>query len=262
MKTIVGNMKFNPKIGIVSGVGPLAGSDLLAKVFKNAAHLYGAVEDNQYPDLILLNHGIKGFDNTATLNDNFKNEIIESVQKLESQGANVIGIACNTAHAYLHKIKINKNTKLINLIDAVAHEASKHNVKYLLLTSNGSKQQKLYHPYLKKYGVNFVETSEEMQGALDSTIGLVMAHKLDEAGKVIERVLSEAETRGFRAIIAGCTELPIAIDHCKSKNNIKIIDSNQVLAQRLTANYYSSNNNLEMDKLRFAIKESGVKGVI
>ncbi len=204
------NLDPKPKIGIVSGVGPLAGSDLLAKVFKNAAHLYGAVEDNEYPDLILLNHGIKGFGNTATLNDNFKNEIIESVQKLESQGATVIGIACNTAHTYLHELKVNKNTELVNLIAAVAHEASKHSVKYLLLTSNGSKQQKLYHPYLKKYGVNFVETSKEMQDELDSTIGLVMAHNLDEAGKVIERVLSEAEMKGFTAIIAGCTELPIA----------------------------------------------------
>lgn len=238
MKTNVENIKFNPKIGIVSGVGPLAGSDLLAKVFRNAAHLYGAVEDSEYPDLILLNHGIKGFDNTATLNDNFENEIIESVQKLELQGATVIGIACNTAHAYLHEIKVNKNTQLVNLIDAVAYEASKCSVKYLLLTSSGSKQQKLYHPYLKKYGVSFVETSKEMQGALDRTIGLIMAHKLDEAGKVIERVLSEAEMKGFTAIIAGCTELPIAIEYHRNKVSIKIIDSNQVLAECLVKSYY------------------------
>jgi len=231
-----------PKIGIVSGVGPLAGSYVLAKVFEHAATVYGAVEDCEYPDVIFVSHGIEGVDNIGTLSDAFEKEIVSMVKQAEAQGATIIGIACNTAHAYLDKIKNKPKTILVNLIDTVAYKASKHNVKYLLLTSNGSKQQKLYHPYLKKYGVNFVETSEEMQDALDSTIGLVMAHKLDEAGRVIERVLSEAETKGSRAIIAGCTELPIAINHCKNKSNTKIIDSSQVLAECLVKSYYQQLN--------------------
>ncbi len=228
--------KLKQVIGIVSGVGPLAGSDVLAKVFKNAAEIHGAVEDNEYPDLVLLNHGIQGVDNTGNLNDNFEKEIVSIVQQLESQGATVIGIACNTAHAYLDKIEVKQGVVLVNLIDAVATEAAKSDDKYLLLTSNASKKQKLYHGYLQKHGVSFKETTRSQQKLLDKAIGLVMAYKLDEAGKILEQALLGAT--GFTAVIVGCTELPIAIDQCQSVKNIKFIDSNKVLAQYLTANYY------------------------
>lgn len=231
-----------PKIGIVSGVGPLAGSDILAKVFKHAATAYGAAEDCEYPDIVFVSHGIEGFDNIGTLSDAFEKEIISMVKQVEAQGATIIGIACNTAHAYLDKIKTKPGTILVNLIDEVALKAAKSHDKYLLLTSGASKKQKLHHGYLKEHGVSFDETTKDVQKILDDTIGLVMAHKLEEAGKEIKHVLSEAETKGFTATIAGCTELPIAIDHCKSKSNIKLIDSNQILAECLVKGYYKQLN--------------------
>lgn len=227
-----------PKIGIVSGVGPLAGSDVLAKVLKNAAILYGAVEDSEYPDIVFVNHGIEGVDNVGTLNDTFEKEIVSMVQQLESQGATVIGIACNTAHIYLDKIKVGQDTVLVNLIDAVAAKAATADDKYLLLSSSTSKKQKLYHSYLQKHGVSFQETTHKQQKLLDKAIGLVMAYELNHAGKILEQVLLGAKANGFTAVIAGCTELPIAIDHGQIPKNIKVIDSNQVLAQCLITDYY------------------------
>ncbi len=227
-----------PKIGIVSGVGPLAGSDVLAKVFKNAAHLYSAVEDSEYPDIVFVNHGIEGVDNIGTLNDTFEKQIIGMVQHLEAQGATVIGIACNTAHLYLDKIKTKPTTTLVNLIDEVAIKAAKSNAHYLLLTSSTSKDQKLYRSSLDKHGIEFQETNPKQQALLDEVIALVMAHKLDAAGKLLEKVLKSAAKAGFSAVIAGCTELPIAISNCKDTLGFAIIDSNDVLAQALTAQYY------------------------
>jgi aspartate racemase len=227
-----------PKIGIVSGVGPLAGSDVLYKLFKNAAQIYGAVEDSEYPDLLLLNHGIKGVDNIGTLNDTFEKEIVDMVQHLEAQGCNVIGIACNTAHTYLDKIKTKPQTTFVNLIDTVSKVAKNAGHTYLLLTSSTSKQQKLYHGYLDKHQVSYKETTDEQQLLLDEAIGLVMAFKLGEAGKLLEKVLASAKAAGFSAAIAGCTELPIAIANCKDISGLKIIDSNDELSIALLGNYY------------------------
>jgi aspartate racemase len=229
------------KIGIVSGIGPLAGSDALAKVFKNAAEIYGAVEDNEYPDLVLLNHGIQGVDNNGTLSDTFKTEIVDMVQQLEAQGATIIGIACNTAHTYLKNIRTRPGTTLVNLIDTVASVASTSKDRYLLLTSSASKRQKLYHGYLEKHQVVFNETSPTQQELLDAAIGLVMAYKLKEAGGLLEQVLASAKQAGFTAVIAGCTELPIAIAHCKDTGGLKIIDSNDELAKSLLGHYYQRN---------------------
>lgn len=227
-----------PKLGIVSGIGPLAGSDVFANVLHCAATAYGAVEDSEYPDLILVNHGIEGVDNIGTLNDVFEEEIIKMVKHLEDQGATIIGMACNTAYTYLSKIKVKPTTTFVNLIDKVALEASKTPKNYLLLTSSTSKLQKLYHPYLEKHGVSFAETTKQQQKLLDDAIGLVMAHKLNQAGKLLEEVLKQARSNGFDAALAACTELPIAIANCKNLHKVKVVNSNYVLASSLVDAYY------------------------
>lgn len=228
-----------PKIGIVSGIGPLAGADVLEKVFRHAALAHGAVEDAEYPDVVLVNHGIAGVDNIGTLNDEFEQSILSMVGQLEENGATIIGIACNTAHIYLHKIAVGKSTTVVNLIDQVALEAASTKRNYLLLTSATTKQQRLYHNYLEKHDVQFSETSLEHQKMLDEAIGLVMAYRLQEAGVLLESVLQDAENQGFEAVIAGCTELPIAIDNVRNQHGLHVVDSNYVLAQSLVEAYYS-----------------------
>jgi aspartate racemase len=232
------NQNHPPIIGIVSGIGPLAGSDILGKIFKNAALIYHAVEDYEYPDVVLLNHGIKGVDYTAKLSSAFESNIITMSKTIESYGANIIGIACNTAHLYLNQITFNPSTTFINLIDEVSKEASKTKQKYLLLTSKSSKDNRLYQNYLKKYGVDFKETDESQQTLLDQTIELIMAHKLEKASQSIQKVLLSAKKQGFNSVIAACTELPIAIENCKNIYGLKIIDSNDILSKALLRSYY------------------------
>lgn len=229
----------HPKIGIVSGAGPLAGSDVLAKLLKNAADLYGAVEDNEYPDVVLLSHGIAGVDNTAALSDAFETGIIDMVHQLEVAGATTIGIACNTAHVYLPKIQTRPATTLINLIDEVSSVAQQQNQQYLLLTSSAAKQQKLYPPYLDAKSVKYSEVTAEHQLILDQAIERVMAHDLAHAGSLLQGVLATARQAGFTAILAGCTELPIALAHCHDTLGLRIIDSNEILAQALLRHYYA-----------------------
>lgn len=227
------------KIGIVSGIGPLAGSDVLSKILKNSAEQYSAVEDSDYPDLVLISHGIEGVDNTGTLNSSFEEGIVDMVSSLEDQGATIIGIACNTAYTYLDKIHMTHGTSLINLIEVVALATKKNNSGYLLLTSSAAKDQKLYQNYLDTYQVNYSETSSEQQLLVDKVIHLIMAHKLDEAGCVFDEILDSAHADGFSSIIAGCTELPVALQYCKNKHELSIVNSNDELAKALLSAYYS-----------------------
>jgi aspartate racemase len=228
-----------PKIGIVSGVGPLAGSDVLSKVFAYAAEAYGAHEDSDYPEVILLNHGIAGVDNTAALNQKFKTEIIETAYQLESWGATIIGIACNTAHAFLPDMTFKPDTQFVNLLDEVAKAAKEHGSNHGLLTSRGIKDQSLYHMYLNEYGVPFTETNDEQQVLLDLAIDKVMAHKSYQAALDLEKVLVQMKSQGINHFIAGCTELPIALSNF-THPDLDIIESNQVLAESLVNAYYTA----------------------
>ena len=230
----------HPKIGIVSGVGPLAGSDVLASVFKYTAQHYGAVEDTDYPDLILISKGIEGIGNTATMSDSFRTGIQNSVTSLEMYGANIIGIACNTAHAYLDSLTITPGVKMVNLIEAVATQSATIHQTCLLLTSSGAKQQKLYQHYLDSKNVKYVETTYKQQKLVDSVIALVMAHKLPQAGARMQKIFEQAKKSGIDTIIAGCTELPLAIKHCPDTFGVEVINSNDELAKALVKEYYAA----------------------
>lgn len=229
----------SPKIGIVSGVGPLAGADVLAKVFQVAAEKYGAVDDHEYPDVAFVNHGIPGVDNTATLSNMFCQEIANMITQLENQDATILGIACNTAHVYANIFEFQTSTTFVHLVDEVAQKAAQNHADYLLLTSNASREQRLYQGYLEKYSVSFQETTDEQQLLIDQAIGLVMAHKLNEAGRVMTGLFKAAQAAS-QTIIAGCTELPIALQHCPNTAGVAIIDSNHVLAESLARQYYES----------------------
>jgi aspartate racemase len=222
------------KIGIVSGVGPLAGADLLSKVFLYAAQDYQAHQDSQYPDLVLLNHGIAGVDNTAKASKPFQEEILEMVGEVEKMGATCIGVACNTAHMYLEHLPPSSKSKTINLIEAVALEAAKSPKNYLLLTSKTTRSSNLYEPYLTAHSVSFTTVDEKTQETVDNIINHVMAHNLRSATKLAKELLKGLPSK-YTGVIAGCTELPLAL---QSVSNVEIVDSNSVLARALLAAYY------------------------
>lgn len=228
-----------PKIGLLSGVGPLAGADVFMKIIQYSATKYNAVEDNEYPEIVVINHGIDGVDNTGAMNESFKKDVKDIVNKLEKNDANIIGMACNTAHIYLDDIKTKKQTNVINLIDTVAKEVAKNNKKYLLLTSKTSKEQKLYQNYLDKYNVNYKTITNNQQDKLDKAIEYVMGYNLKKAGNLLQEILDYAYKNGYEAIIAGCTELPIAIENTTNNYNLEIVSSNMILAKILADTYYS-----------------------
>ncbi len=88
-----------PLIGIVGGVGPYAGLDLAAKVFDQTA----ARRDQEHLPVALLSLPHTIADRTAYLlgdvTENPAYALAEVIRRLETLGATVVGIPCNTAHA-------------------------------------------------------------------------------------------------------------------------------------------------------------------
>ncbi|MCL2173959.1 amino acid racemase [Candidatus Saccharibacteria bacterium] len=232
----------NKTIGLVSGIGPLAGFDVLKKIYDYAAEKYGAHQDEEYPDVIMFNHGI-GVDALANDSPAFHDGVVEMVKQLETWGANIIGIACNTAHIYYNDLKPQRDTQVINLIDEVAKVAKKAapNATFGLLSSRGTRDQKLYHNYLDRHGVAFTEANDQQQKLLDKTIDLVMAHREKQAARFLHQVIYEMAKTGVSRFILGCTELPIAFDsiskNSRSKYENNLIDANRILASCLVDRY-------------------------
>src|SRR5580692_3474987 len=109
-------------IGIVGGMGPLAGSALFNSITRQTR----ASEDQQHLSVILMSFPKHIRDRsdylTTTSGRNPAYAIVEVISRLERSGGKVIGIACNTSHApaiyniILQEIeRMNSRVRLVNM---------------------------------------------------------------------------------------------------------------------------------------------------
>lgn len=214
---------------------------MASKIFQYAAERYGAIEDHEYPNLVLISQGIAGFDNRGSINTAFGPGLLETAEQLNKLEVSVVGVACNTAHLFYETLAKASDAPVINLIDEVATAVAKQKAAPpFLLSSSMTKNMKLYTDNLDARQIAYISPSPKVQKLVDQAIHLVMAHKLAEAGRKVDEIVSQTEPKAFDCIVAACTELPIAIAYSKAKTDYRVIDSNQVLAEALTDHYYQS----------------------
>src|SRR5690606_14053752 len=93
------NVRLNKMIGIVGGVGPLAGLDIFKKIIEETI----ATKDQEHLPVILSSKPHRIADRTAFLlqnsNENPGYALLKIIEELDNSGAEVVAIPCNTAHA-------------------------------------------------------------------------------------------------------------------------------------------------------------------
>src|SRR5690554_5858189 len=87
-----------PRIGVIGGMGPYAGLDLVRKIFDETR----ASRDQEHVPVALLSFPDSIPDRSEHLRRGGQSPVpalVESAKQLQNLGATVIGIPCNTAHA-------------------------------------------------------------------------------------------------------------------------------------------------------------------
>jgi aspartate racemase len=200
----------------------------------HAATAYGAHDDTDYPDVMVISHGVPGFDATGAISQGFEANLVAAVKAVEVHRPAVVGVACNTAHLFTNSMRHHTGATFVSIIEATAEQAAAVDHSYLLLSSSTTRSQGLYHQALDGRGVRYCEADADEQLIIDRVVDLVMSFRLEEAGDTVEAFLESAATRrDFDAVIAGCTELPIALDHVSMSLDRPVVESNRALAVAL-----------------------------
>ncbi len=242
-------MKQEKIIGIVGGVGPYAGIDLAKKIFDQTQ----AIVDQDHLPVIIFSFPSGVGDRTAFLsgqtNINPAYGIVKIIKQLHQCGADVIGIACNTAHVppifnfIIDEIKqANLNILLIHIIDEVAKfikENFTHINKIGILGTMGTYKNDIYQTVLKREQIRAILPNEIYQTIVHNAIynpsfGIkAQSNPVSEAAKsrLIETI-DHLKKKGAEAVVLGCTELPLAISE-KTINGTIIIDPTVILARAL-----------------------------
>ena len=237
-------------IGIVGGIGPFAGIDLLKKVFNNTL----ANSDQEHLDTVLLSMSSKIEDRTQYLIGEVKINpglaIAKVLLELEKTGATIAGIPCNTAHSekifnviQLELKKAKSNIKVLNMIDETAFFIARNyaNItKVGVLSTTGTYKSKIYTSSLRSKGYEVIVPSQEMQENLIHPaiyhpvygIKATSNHISSKAKENLLKGVSFLKEQGAQAVILGCTEIPLAITEPKI-NGLITIDPTNVLARAL-----------------------------
>lgn len=190
-------------LGIIGGVGPLASSyfyELLTKKTK-------ASKDQEHLNIILFSHASIP-DRTAYILDN-NNEspfpyLLEDAKKLESLGAQMIVIPCNTS-CYFHKeLEKNINIPINNMIlDTAIYIKEKGFKKVAILATAGTIKSNLYQNALDEHCIDYV--------IADNNKIMSIIYDYIKAGKEVSLELFEDAIANLNVdgYILGCTELSI-----------------------------------------------------
>lgn len=237
-------------IGVVGGVGPLAGIDLQGKIVAQTI----AARDQDHLPVISVSWPGAIPDRTAFLLGsepiNPAYPILEQLRLLAAMGATVTGIPCNTAHApaIFEVIRDGVDTfdrppRLLHMIEATAEHliTSYPTLKTIgVLSTTGTWQTRLYPNLLEARGLCVLTPDEHLQPIIHAAV-YDPGYGIKSCGRVTTRArndLAQAIARlgrnGAEAVILGCTEMPLAFPDAHFEH-LRLIDPTLILARALIA---------------------------
>lgn len=214
-------------VGIIGGMGPIATVDLLNKII-----LYTpATVDQDHIHVIVDNYSKIPDRTKAIINQDESpvSYIIESAKRLQNSGAEIIAIACNTAHYYYPQVQEAINTPILHMPNEAIHFIKNNNInKVGLMTTDGTLKTGIYSNTLKNCGINVLEPDTWIQKKVMKSIQLVKRGNIAEGKRNIEEVAEWFVRMGAEAIVTGCTEIAYILSSYK---NVRIIDPTTILAK-------------------------------
>jgi aspartate racemase len=248
-------------IGIIGGVGPEAGT-LAHRFVIEATGEHKTISSDQ--DHLMVQHISASpwiEDRTKYLKDASLENPAEGAAKVTeilSMTARAIdrqcvaGVPCNTFHSppifnrflqLLQQKDIN-NVEVLHMVEETINYIQKHHAgieRIGLMSTTGTREQRLYQNLLERNSLGVVQVSEEEQAELHDTIyngewGIKAVSPVSEkARRNFEKYAQLLKDQGAEAIILGCTEIPLALPG-SSFEKTPLIDPMRALGDSLVQN--------------------------
>ncbi|MBD3414937.1 MAG: amino acid racemase [Candidatus Aminicenantes bacterium] len=203
-------------IGILGGMGPEATAFMYNLFIREAK----AEKDQDHPQIIIFSNP-----QTPPRTDAiFKSEkdpvpfLKAGMSVLKKAGADFIVMPCITAHYFIPDLKKEIPFNFISLIEESVKWAEYNNPgmrKAGLLSSSGTMKSGLFHAAFEKKGIELITPDKREQQRMMEVIfgpkGIKAGFKTSSSRKQLIQTAESLIKRGAEAIIAGCTEIPLAL---------------------------------------------------
>jgi aspartate racemase len=200
-------------LGVLGGMGPLASAEFMRRL----TLLTPAARDQDHIPAILWSDP-RVPDRTAARiagGEDPLPALLRGIRGLEAAGTGAIAIPCNTAHGWFDAMQAATPLPILHIVDAAAAEMARLGVAsgpIGVMGTAGTLAMRLYQDRLEHRGYACLVPSEaEMDSLVTPAIALVKANQVASAYAPLAEAASRLVARGARAVVLGCTEIPLGI---------------------------------------------------
>jgi aspartate racemase len=222
------------RIGIVGGMGPLAGVYLQQLIIEATP---ARKDQDHFQVVCFTNPHVP--DRIRSLADDGGRRYAEAVRAsarlLVGVGVSHIVIPCNTAHARLAEIRRGVDVPIVNMVElALQALVAEHGrgQRVGLLATVGTIEQRIYHDGLPGAALEWVLPGGGEQRRVSEAILAIKVNEAPRVGPDLLAVTRALVERGARVILVGCTELSICLDALRPAG-VPLVDPMRILAGHL-----------------------------
>ena len=213
-------------LGVLGGMGPAATLDFLAKLQaatpagRERDHLRVLVDINpRVPD------GDGGYDAAGPV-------LAQMAVGLRQAGAQVLAIACNTAHAHVDQVKAS-GLPLVDLVETAGLAAQALGAQRVGVLGVGEALA-LYRRAFSRQAIEAVTLDDHEQVEFMALLYRIKHGDLGPASRQTMAALARRLVgKGAQVVVAGCTEVPLVMD--AADLTVPFIDATEALARRCVA---------------------------
>ncbi len=204
-------------VGIIGGMGPLSTVELMRKIIERTP-----AEREQEHLRLLVDNRPEIPDRTAFLLGKGPSPVPflqESARLLEQWGAQLLAIACNTAHVFVKEIQQVVSIPLLNMPELLANELRKRfapGAPIALLATTGSLKSGLFQRYLREFDLLVPETRVQEELVMEAVYGkegIKAGGDLRKNRRLILQALDSLREKKPVAVVAGCTEIGMLLEN-------------------------------------------------
>ena len=200
------------RLGVLGGMGPAASAEFYNRLVQQTP---ASCDQDHIPAILWSDPTVPDRSTSILLhNDRPLKKLMEGIRGLKNAGCDHIVVPCNTAHFWYDDM-IKEGVPITHIVDSVADQLIENNITNTTIGIMGTKGTiawGLYQKRLQSGGWNCIVPSEhEMNDSVQQAINSIKASNLTAAEQPLFDVISSLIKRGAKAVVLGCTELPLAV---------------------------------------------------
>ncbi|MBN8874521.1 MAG: aspartate/glutamate racemase family protein [Rhodospirillales bacterium] len=227
-------MQAGKRLGVLGGMGPLASAQfmlrltLLTPAERDQDHIPAVLwSDPRVPDR--TKGRLEGAEDPLPW-------LLAGIAGLRQAGCDAIAIPCNTAHGWYEPMREAAGVPVLHIVDAAAADLRRIGIAGGTIGVMGTAATLAMRLYQDRFATQgwdcVVPDPEQMRRLVSPAIAAVKANRVAEAYEPLAEVVATLAARGARAVVLGCTEIPLGIQAGPQERlAVPVVDTIDALAR-------------------------------